>query len=103
MSVLKEILNGPGKSDLIFGLFDNKVLTFNFANDQQTAGPKSSRLRMTTKLMINITALEMEDGSGHKWNFIGINYRTKEVVTGFYDHNTKKGVFNIKKKFQITG
>ncbi len=95
MSVQHHILNGPGKSDLMFGLFDNKVLTFNvhYGEIKPFESKRAKRIIPSSGLRINIIGLQAKDGSSCQWNFTGINHRTKEKIAGEYDHNTKKGFF----------
>lgn len=100
-----EILNGPGKSDLMFSLFDGKVVKFNL-----NTSPAQSKLKISKKVSVMITSLAIEDGSRNSWLFKAYVVGTNEQISGYYHSDRRKGSmkydpkkFEIqKKKFQIT-
>ena len=94
-------INGPGKSDLMFSLFDGKVIEFSMNKN-----PNQTKLKINEKVKVRITAIEMEDGSGNSWLFKAVDQRTKQTITGYYHSDRRKGhsdynkkKFNIVKKF----
>ena len=97
------IAKGPSKSDLIFSLFDMKVVTFYCNSGNRTAGPIKKPLTLNEKIQVRVTSLEKEDGSGNKWNFKAVTARDSTLVSGFYDDSTEKGhIVFPEKKFVIT-
>lgn len=103
MSVLKNIVNGPGKSDLQTAFFNPQLnLELSFLSHFR-ANPQNSKIRINIKTHLKILKLELEDGSGNKFNFWGRNSNTGQDYKGHYCTKTRKGFMKaIKaKKFNI--
>jgi hypothetical protein len=99
----KQILSGPGKSDLMFALFNDQIVEFHFETGTRTAGPPNTSLIVLTMLEVRITALEHKDGSGDSWLYKGYLETSKVKFSGWYNSKTRKGSSNISlsDKFQL--
>lgn len=88
-----KILDGPERSDLLLSLSDGKIIEFNVDKN-----PHSTKLTNHEKVSIQITSLEMEDGSRNRWIFKGINIKTKGIISGYYHSGVRKGHSDYQRK-----
>lgn len=78
-------IGGPSKFDLMLSLFDGNK------NPRRTVEFKLEGAR--EPIVVAITMVQQEDGSGESWNFQGhlTNYRRGFDVHGYYSSNSRKG------------
>lgn len=95
-----EVVNGPGKYDLIRSLFRGKLDQDSVMFDIMLLSEDKTRMPMLekTRLGVKIKLIEREDGSGESWNFEGdINsWESKNVfLNAFFrvGHRKTKGCF----------
>ena len=94
----KVISNGPGKSDLMFSLFNGKVVTFQIQKEPNKVEVKTHKMRVTTMMM--------EDGSHDSWliqaYFVDNRDSAKSGNIYFYYHSGKRtGIVTPDKRLEI--
>jgi hypothetical protein len=92
----QKILAGPGKSALIFSLFDGKVITLNI-----NTSPAGSKMLIGKKVKVILSGLDLEDGSRDKWLFRAHVIGTFQKIEGYYNCVTRTGHTHKEKKFVI--
>ena len=80
-----DAVGGPSKFDLMLSLFDGNK------EPRRTVEFKLEGAREA--IVVAITAVQQENGSGESWNFEGqlVNYRCGFNVRGYYSSNSRKG------------
>ncbi len=87
-----EIVDGPGKFDLMVALFDGKVVRFTLKDKNTKA--------------LKIIGVELEDGSNQRWLIKGYIYKGYHMsegdktsrFSGYYDSYSRKGWLEIVEK-----
>ena len=98
-----EITNGPGKSDLMFSLFDGKVVTFHICED---LGPHHTTdgitiTEVTKPREFIIQALMAEDGSRSSWVVEMMEVGTCKTLHCYYHSGKRNGVVNPNQTLQV--
>jgi hypothetical protein len=84
----RPILNGPGKFDLMLGLFDHT---------QSSPRPVQFSVRQTSgdivTIDVSLDSLARESGDGESWNFTGkiIHHTISGNVSGYFSTKTRTG------------
>lgn len=91
-----DILNGPGKWDLMIGLFESKIenphlVTFTIGLPTDTTEPKHSALALT-EILVNIMGIDRSGDEGDFWYIKGYNPENRQSFLIEYNSQTRKGV-----------
>ncbi len=88
MSVTRNIIEGPGKSDLQTSFFNPQLklsLLFTLQSRMRQQG------KINIKVRLRITQIQLEDGSGNNFNFWGFDWKSGKDYQGYYSTKTRKG------------